>query len=484
MNSLDLSYNELSAVPALSGYPFNLYLQNNKITDTFVLSTLQNGSRISYLDLSDNEITSIKDANLISLSGLSNVDSLKLEGNKLSLDEVKGYVPEKCSADISWLAEATSVRAADVKMVYTWLNSELIASDIDAYMNGIHTGSAQKVNLNYYTTADSVLIESELLEFIREQVPESVLKINHVDLDNDVITNAVTCDFSKVPEDVNEFTININVTQVISAPEEVKDALGIRSVCAGFKTENSNPEYITISETTRDQEYNVYSYENAALKRIAKDIYYSSILEKIENGTYPEEGYYYVPITKDIYYNYTEETGKYTDPMKNQEALMDNEAFLNAVESASEGDEITVTMAQGSILANVWNGIIEKKLSVNIRYVNSAGEIKYICHINYTDMKEIEEDHFVFIQLSDRKAEFNQPLQYYLTVLEYRPENNYFISSPMQGFKATMDVYAGINLANGENGYSLADTYYVLDKDIKNSLLIRQEIKHILQLQE
>ena len=470
MNSLDLSYNELSAVPALSGYPFNLYLQNNKITDTFVLSTLQNGSRISYLDLSDNEITSIKDANLISLSGLSNVDSLKLEGNKLSLDEVKGYVPEKCSADISWLAEATSVRAADVKMVYTWLNSELIASDIDAYMNGTYTGSAQKVNLNYYTTADSVLIESELLEFIREQVPESVLKINHVDLDNDVITNAVTCDFSKVPEDVNEFTININVTQVISAPEEVKDALGIRSVCAGFKTENSNPEYITISETTRDQEYNVYSYENAALKRIAKDIYYSSILEKIENGTYPEEGYYYVPITKDIYYNYTEEKGKYTDPMKNQEALMDNEAFLNAVESASEGDEITVTMAQGSILANVWNGIIEKKLSVNIRYVNSAGEIKYICHINYTDMKEIEEDHFVFIQLSDRKAEFNQPLQYYLTVLEYRPENNYFISSPMQGFKATMDVYAGINLANGENGYSLADTYYVLDKDMKKQL--------------
>ena len=96
-------------------------------------------------------------------------------------------------------------------MVYTWLNSELIASDIDAYMNGTYTGSAQKVNLNYYTTADSVLIESELLEFIREQVPESVLKINHVDLDNDVITNAVTCDFSKVPEDVNEFTININV---------------------------------------------------------------------------------------------------------------------------------------------------------------------------------------------------------------------------------------------------------------------------------
>ena len=85
-------------------------------------------------------------------------------------------------------------------------------------------------------------------------------------------------------------------------------------------------------------------------------------------------------------------------------------------------------------------------------------------------MKEIEEDHFVFIQLSDRKAEFNQPLQYYLTVLEYRPENNYFISSPMQGFKATMDVYAGINLANGENGYSLADTYYVLDKDMKKQL--------------
>ena len=61
-------------------------------------------------------------------------------------------------------------------------------------------------------------------------------------------------------------------------------------------------------------------------------------------------------------------------------------------------------------------------------------------------------------------------MQYYLTVLEYRPENNYFISSPMQGFKATMDVYAGINLANGENGYSLADTYYVLDKDMKKQL--------------
>ena len=33
-----------------------------------------------------------------------------------------------------------------------------------------------------------------------------------------------------------------------------------------------------------------------------------------------------------------------------------------------------------------------------------------------------------------------------------------------------MDVYAGINLANGENGYSLADTYYVLDKDMKKQL--------------
>lgn len=50
-------------------------------------------------------------------------------------------------------------------------------------------------------------------------------------------------------------------------------------------------------------------------------------------------------------------------------------------------------------------------------------------------------------------------------------EEGYYSGSQILDFKATLDLYVGINLANGESGYSLANSYYVLDKDMKKQLV-------------
>ena len=468
--SLNLSGNELSEVPALYKYPSSMYLQNNKITDISALGTLKNGNYVSALNLSGNQITSIKDANLVSLTALSDINNLNLAGNRLTVDEVKGYVPEKCSADISWLAKATSVQAAGKSNVYTWMNSELIASDIDDYLRYIYSDST--LWLEYYTTAESVLIEDELLEYIRGLDREVSITINYVDAEHDIVTGGVKCEFTNVPEDVKEFTIYNKAVQLVPASEEIQNALGMDCVYAGFNLENRNPSYVTFTDFYYISSYNVYAYEDSQPKRITKLVSCSNILKNIEDGTYPAEGYYYVPAAQDTYYNYTEETGKYTDPMKSQVAAMDNEAFLKAVESAAENSEITVTVQQNKIMGEVWNAIIEKKLSVNLQHVNAEGEIIYRCHFNYADMKEIAKDNYITIEISSQSAEFNKPVSYYFNIFEYKMvEGEYYPGSRILDFKATLDLYVGINLANGENGYSLADSYYVLDKDMKKQLV-------------
>ena len=470
INSLNLSGNELSEVPALYKYPSNIYLQNNKITDTSALGTLKNGNYVSVLDLSGNQITSVKDANLVSLTALSDINNLNLAGNRLTVDEVKGYVPEKCSADISWLANATSVQAAGQSNVYTWVNSELIASDIDERLGYISSDST--LWLEYYTTAESVLIEDELLEYIRGLERKVSITINYVDAEHDIVTGGVKCEFSNVPEEVKEFTIYNKVVQLVPASEEIQNAFGTDCVYAGFNLENRNPSYVTVTDFYYISSYNVYAYDNSQLKRIAKQVSCSNIVKNIKNGTYPAEGYYYVPAAQDTYYNYTEETGKYTDPMKSQVAAMDNEAFLKAVESAVEGDEITVTVQQNNIMGEVWNAIIEKKLSVNLQHVNDEGEIIYRCHFNYADMKEIDKDNYITIEISSQSAEFNKPVSYYFNIFEYKMvEEGYYSGSQILDFKATLDLYVGINLANGESGFSLANSYYVLDKDMKKQLV-------------
>ena len=470
INSLNLSGNELSEVPALYKYPSNIYLQNNKITDTSALGTLKNGNYVSALDLSGNQITSVKDANLVSLTALSDINNLNLAGNRLTVDEVKGYVPEKCSADISWLAKATSVQAAGQSNVYTWMNSELIASDIDEHLSYISSDST--LRLEYYTTAESVLIEDELLEYIRGLDREVSITINYVDAEHDIVTGGVKCEFTNVPEDVKEFTIYNKAVQLVPASEEIQNAFGMDCVYAGFNLENRNPSYVTFTDFYYISSYNVYAYEDSQPKRITKLVSCSNIVKNIKNGTYPAEGYYYVPVAQDTYYNYTEETGKYTDPMKSQVAAMDNEAFLKAVESAAENSEITVTVQQNKIMGEVWNAIIEKKLSVNLQHVNTEGEIIYRCHFNYADMKEIDKDNYIAIEISSQSAEFNKPVSYYFNIFEYKMvEEGYSPGSQILDFKATLDLYVGINLANGENGYSLADSYYVLDKDMKKQLV-------------
>ena len=470
INYLTLSGNELSEVPALYKYPSFVYLQNNKITDISALGTLKNGNNVVILNLYGNQITSVKDANLVSLNALNDIHDLRLGGNRLTVDEVKGYVPEKCSADISWLAKATSVQAAGKSNVYTWMNSELIASDIDERLGYIYSDST--LRLEYYTTAESVLIEDELLEYIRGLERKVSITINYVDAEHDIVTGGVKCEFSNVPEDVKEFTIYNKAVQLVPASEEIQNAFGMDCVYAGFNLENRNPSYVTFTDFYYISSYNVYAYEDSQPKRITKLVSCSNIVKNIKNGTYPAEGYYYVPVAQDTYYNYTEETGKYTDPMKSQVAAMDNEAFLKAVESASEGDEITVTVQQNNIMGEVWNAIIEKKLSVNLQHVNAEGEIIYRCHFNYADMKEIDKDNYIAIEISSQSAEFNKPVSYYFNIFEYKMvEEGYSPGSQILDFKATLDLYVGINLANGENGYSLADSYYVLDKDMKKQLV-------------
>lgn len=91
--------------------------------------------------------------------------------------------------------------------------------------------------------------------------------------------------------------------------------------------------------------------------------------------------------------------------------------------------------------------IIEKKLSVNLQHVNTEGEIIYRCHFNYADMKEIDKDNYIAIEISSQSAEFNKPVSYYFNIFEYKMvEEGYYSGSQILDFKATLDLYVGINL--------------------------------------
>jgi internalin A len=67
----------------------HLYLSFNQITDIFALSSLNN---LTSLDLSNNQISDIKP--LVDNSGISNGDSIYLEGNHLSDTSISVYIPQ------------------------------------------------------------------------------------------------------------------------------------------------------------------------------------------------------------------------------------------------------------------------------------------------------------------------------------------------------------------------------------------------------
>ena len=500
LSSLGLQNNQISDISALAEINANaplttIYLQNNCITD---LSALTKSAAIkehlSLFGCSNNKLKSLPDfsgfANLETLMLQSNqletleganlqtltFRSLNLSDNKLTRETVIGFVPEKFSADLDWLARATStsIKYSPVsypETVYTWLNSELIASDLDSHLNG--TGS---IYLSYTTCADSLKIEKELLEYIRGLDRNVILDIYYVDVESSLNTGVVNCDFSKVPEDVTELTLNLNAVKMEKAPSDIAAILGSDCVYSNLEEAYSNPDYVTTRTFYHETGFNIYASKNGTLKPVKRNIYGAVLLNYIKNGTYASEEYYYIPSAKDTTYGYTTENGTYSTPERYDYSSITKDALEAAIESAKEGDHISVAATTDTlnISKELWNSFIEKKLTADISCVNIYNEIEYVFHLNYADMKELTEGDWLELNASIQRYQYDIDGLIAATInvtLCTRNDNNSYFGTGYPDFKATISVYAGTDVANNEICRPYLSSDYVLGKDMKKYLV-------------
>lgn len=499
LSNVSLENNKLTKVPKFNSESKLSYLSlnNNYIEDiTSLVENVGLQSQLSELHLSDNKIAKLPDMSL--LAGLTildvarnmlttlegaNIDKLEnlvfyvneysynkglyLDGNKLTAKDVVGYVPKKFSSDIGWLAESTSTYVKDYGYVYSLFNSELLASDIDEAMR-YNQGSTQ-IYLNYKVCCDKILFEEELLEYIRDLDINVSIWIDYIDIDMEIVLSSIYVNTDNIPDDVSEVTIDLPLYEFTSADAEICKLLGSDYVYSAISKKEGLPLYI--QERYYNMSYNVYSYKNGRIERVAKNVDISRIFEMVEYGTYPKEGYYYVPSNNDTYYNYTDEEGVKSDPQKYKGEFASSADIEAMLDEADEGAKISFVcrMNQIDLSKDAWNKIIDKKLTLNITYVDGE-EIKFVYTLSYDKLGKAEKSDSISIYLYRNGNNDDVNIWCNIETYNFVEYEDYISNEPSDEiieFSIEVNCYVGEYFANGSLINDYDDSYIVLDKNMK-----------------
>ena len=317
--SIDLSDNKITDISSLcENENINNSLQTLVLDDNqlSVLPDMSVFKILHSLDLSGNKLESLKGANLDKLDGLyfekydnGYNNGLVLSNNKLDKEDIIGYVPEKFSGDIQWLSEAASVSFDGMTYVKTFMDSEFIASELDSYLR--EYGETDYIALFYNTICTEVVFEEELLDYIRELGISVEISFDYYDKTTGKYESSVCLEFDEISADVTSYTLDLDILDFELADKEICHLLGSDIVYSCIKLQGDVIEDV---DSVSGAEYNVYKISEAGVERVDVRVDIADILEYIEEGEYPETGYYYVNAYTDTYYNYTDKDGVKSDP--------------------------------------------------------------------------------------------------------------------------------------------------------------------------
>ena len=415
----------------ITGIKDNKNIYNVSISGTLIEDAPDIPESVRDLDLESNKITDIPDWSS------ADFDYFYIGNNNLTLDKVKGKIPEKYENDIEWITDNIYCKDG----IYEQLPSKYLYEKVK-YCYEMAGEDNPHVYLTYSVYADKITLDSDLISYLSDKDVEiSFYFCNKYSSGKDEIE---MCKFksSYLNGYSGSITIDFSNWNIAEADKEIVDSYtgsSIPYVCKYNPHTKNDTEYLEYSTIYDKWSGDIYEYYgNGLYENIGKNIDAGNFNYVIERNGNKNAISYFITASYDDS-NITDEKDKLSSPEPHENAIEDIAGFIDDVEEGA-----TVVIKRTYFNSDTWNKMIDKKLKcVFVSDVNVVGSIFTLT----TDYENME------------KTDSNDVDIYASNINNF--SNDIFSKSVSLGcmyinnFKAK--IYVGDIYKNGE---TLVDSYY------------------------
>lgn len=406
-------------------------IQTIYINNTFIETAPDISESVKGLNLNGNKITDIPDWSSADL------DYFYIGNNNLTLDKVKGKIPEKYENDIEWITDNIYYR----NEAYEQLPSEYLYKKVkDCYeMAG---DDNPYVYLTYHVYADKITLDSDLISYLSDKdVDISFYFCNKYSFGKDEIE---ICKFksSYLNGYSGSITIDFSNWNIAEADKEIVDSYtgsSIPYVCKYNPHTKNDTEYLEYSTVYWSGDVYEY-YGNGLYENIGRNIDAGNFNYVIERNGNENAISYFITASYDDS-NITDEKDKLSSPETHKNAIENISDFIDDIEEGA-----TVVIQSTYFNNDTWNKMIDKKLKCVFVSEPSTYSDIFTLTTDYENMVEtVSDSDYVYID-SNIHNNFSNDIFSKSVSLDCGYINN---------FKAK--IYVGDIYKNGE---TLVDSYY------------------------
>ena len=329
-------------------------IETVRINNTFIETAPDIPESVRGLDLACNKITDIPDWSS------ADFDYFYIRNNNLTLDKVKGKIPEKYESDIEWITQNIYYK----NNLYEQLPSEYIYNNIKRLYDEASDDNPY-IHDTYYVSTDKVILNSDFVKYVSDKNIEIDFKFLNKYIDNKYYYMSdyyiEECKFKSSDLDgyIGDVIIDFSNWNVTEADKEISDS---------YKGNYKPFVYIYNPHTGNDVKYLEYNhntgfncdvygyYGNGIYENIGKNISYDNVDYVINrNGNSNIISYFMTEPYDDSVI--TDEKDKLSSPEIGDGLIEDISGFINNVEDGS-----TIVVSETNFDADTWNKMIDKKL--------------------------------------------------------------------------------------------------------------------------
>ncbi|EFF67697.1 hypothetical protein [Eshraghiella crossota] len=366
----------------ITGIKDNKNIHSISIQDTLIEDVSCIPQCVNYLSLNSNKITDIPDWSS------ADFNYFNIGNNNLTLDKVKGKIPEQYENDIEWVTENLYYK----NDTYEQLPSEYLYSKIKSCYEMAGEDNPH-VYLIYRVYADKITLNSDLVNYLSDKdIDVTFLFCNKYatfinEEKNDFIERCVFKS-SHLNGYSGSITIDFSNWNIAEADEEIVDSYtgsSIPYVCKYNPHTENDTEYLEYSTEYCGWSGDIYEYYgNGLYENIGKNIDAGNFNYVIErNGNENAISYFMTDSYDDS--NITDEKDKLSSPETHENAIEDIAGFIDDVEEGA-----TVVIKRTYFNPDTWNKMIDKKLKcIFVSDVNVFGNM-FTLTTDYENMEKTD----------------------------------------------------------------------------------------------
>ena len=415
----------------ITGIKENKNIYAVSISGTLIEDAPDIPESVIHLSLNSNKITDIPDWSS------ADFDYFHIGNNNLTLDKVKGKIPEKYENDIEWITDNIYYR----NEAYEQLPSKYLYKKVK-YCYEMAGEDNPHVYLTYHVYADKITLNSDLVSYLSDKdVDISFYFCNKYSFGKDEIE---ICKFksSYLNGYSGSITIDFSNWNIAEADKEIVDSYtgsSIPYVCKYNPHTKNDTEYLEYSTVYWSGDIYEY-YGNGLYENIGRNIDAGNFNYVIERNGNENAISYFITASYDDS-NITDEKDKLSSPETHKNAIENISDFIDDIEEGA-----TVVIQSTYFNNDTWNKMIDKKLKCVFVSEPSTYSDIFTLTTDYENMVKTDSDSDYVYIFSNIHNNFSNDIFSKSVSLDCGYINN---------FKAK--IYVGDIYKNGE---TLVDSYY------------------------